>query len=292
MRHVQLRAFHEVAVCLSFSRAAEALGLTQPAISDQVRKLEASYDTVLFNRQKRQVRLTRTGERLFDVTRRLFAIEREARDLLSETQVLRSGTLRLVADSAHHLLHILAQFRAAYPSVRFDVRSGNSTEVVSALHAYDADLGVTAERPAGGAFEIIQLGASPLVAFASRAHYGDIGEITFERLAGMALVMREPGSKTRQAIETAAARVRCVLVPDIEAEGREAVREIVASGAGIGFVSRAEFGADPRLVCIPIVDSDAVMEETLLCLRERTQGKLVSAFLDVARAHAPSINGS
>jgi DNA-binding transcriptional LysR family regulator len=72
MRYVQLRAFHYVAICGGFSRAAEALFLTQPAISDQVRKLEEEYDILLFNRHKKQVTLTAPGERLLEITRRMF----------------------------------------------------------------------------------------------------------------------------------------------------------------------------------------------------------------------------
>lgn len=90
MRYVQLRAFHHVAICGGFSRAAEELLLTQPAISDQVRKLEEDYDVLLFNRHKRQVRLTPEGEALLAITRRLFDSEDQARQLLSETRTLRA----------------------------------------------------------------------------------------------------------------------------------------------------------------------------------------------------------
>ena len=80
MRYVQLRAFHYVAISGGFSRAAEELLLTQPAISDQVRKLEEEYDVLLFNRQRKQVVLTPAGERLLVITRRLFDNEQQALD--------------------------------------------------------------------------------------------------------------------------------------------------------------------------------------------------------------------
>ena len=81
MRYVQIRAFHFVATCGGFSRAAQALYLTQPAVSDQVRKLEEAYDLLLFNRQKKQVSLTPQGEKLFEITKRLFEVENQALDL-------------------------------------------------------------------------------------------------------------------------------------------------------------------------------------------------------------------
>lgn len=98
--------------------------------------------------------------------------------------------------------------------------------------------------------------------------------------------MRERGSTTRQKLEAMAEQCGVPLTPLIEAEGREAVREIVAAGGGVGFVSSAEFGQDNRLVAIRIEAPEMLMDEALICLRERSNGKLVSAFFDIARSLA------
>jgi len=265
MRYVQLRAFHQVAISGGFSRAAEALFLTQPAISDQVRKLEEEYDVLLFNRNKKQVTLTHSGQKLLEITHRMFDTEQQALELLTESRALRSGTLRIVADAAHHLLHIL-----------------------SSLYSYDADIGVLGEVPTGRDFEVLKLNSTPIIAFTSVDHpLSGTKSLTLKQLAGESLVMRERGSKTRQKLEDLAAASKVELRPSIEAEGREAVREIVASGAGIGFVSAAEFGQDSRLVPITIDAPETLMDEALICLRERSGGKLVRAFLDMARSMSP-----
>ncbi|MCO5064558.1 MAG: LysR substrate-binding domain-containing protein [Rhizobiaceae bacterium] len=283
MRYVQLRAFHYVAICGGFSRAAEALFLTQPAISDQVRKLEEEYDVLLFNRHKKQVNLTRQGARLLEITRRMFDTEQQALDLLSESRALRSGTLRIVADAAHHLLQILARFREKYPGIRVTVRAGNTQSVIASLFAYEADIGVLGEIPEGREFDILKLNSSPIVAFVSRDHpLAGTRKLSLHQLAAQPLVMRERGSKTRHKLEALAVSQEIELKPTIEAEGREAVREIVASGAGIGFVSRAEFGNDARLLPIEIDAPEMLMDEALICLRERSSGKLVKAFWDMA----------
>lgn len=284
MRYVQLRAFHYVAVCGGFSKAADELYLTQPAISDQVRKLEEEYNVLLFNRHKKQVALTPAGEKLLEITRRLFENESQALELLSETRALRSGTLRIVADSAHHLLHILTRFREHHPGVRISIRAGNSETVIESLYSYDADIGVLGEVPTGRDFECLQLNSTPIVAFVSVRHpLARRASFTLQDLAAMPLVLRERGSKTRKKLEEAASAAGIALEPAIEAEGREAIREIVASGAGVGFVSAAEFGEDPRLVRIPIEGTDGMtMDEALICLRERKGGKLVQAFFAFA----------
>ncbi|MFC3325119.1 LysR substrate-binding domain-containing protein [Mesorhizobium cantuariense] len=285
MRYVQLRAFHQVAISGGFSRAAEALFLTQPAISDQVRKLEEEYDVLLFNRNKKQVTLTHSGQKLLEITHRMFDTEQQALELLTESRALRSGTLRIVADAAHHLLHILGSFRARYPGVQVSVRAGNTETVISSLYSYDADIGVLGEVPTGRDFEVLKLNSTPIIAFASVDHpLAAKASLTLKQLAQESLVMRERGSKTRQKLEDLAAASKIELRPVIEAEGREAVREIVASGAGIGFVSAAEFGQDSRLVPITIDGPETLMDEALICLRERSGGKLVRAFLDMARS--------
>ncbi|WP_341878464.1 LysR substrate-binding domain-containing protein (plasmid) [Aminobacter sp. P9b] len=287
MRYVQLRAFHYVAICGGFSRAAETLFLTQPAISDQVRKLEEEYDVLLFNRHKKQVTPTAAGQQLLEITRRMFDTEQQALELLSESRALRSGTLRIVADAAHHLLHILGQFRQKYPGIQVSVRAGNTETVISSLYSYEADIGVLGEIPTGRDFEVVNLNSTPIVAFVSTDHpLAAAKSLSLHELSLLPLVMRERGSKTRAKLEDLAAKEGFEFKPAIEAEGREAVREIVASGAGIGFVSAAEFGQDARLVQIPIDAPEMLMDEALICLKERSGGKLVRVFLDIARSMA------
>ena len=285
MRYVQLRAFHYVATCGGFSRAAEELLLTQPAISDQVRKLEEEYDVLLFNRMRKQVTLTSAGEALLQITRRLFDCEQQALDLLSESRALQSGHLRVVADSAHHLLHILAEFRKRYPGVRISVRSGNTQTVVGSLYNYEADLGILGEMPTLKSFDCQLLSSSPIIGFVARGHaLAGVGQLRLDQLPGHALVLRERGSKTRTKLEVAAQACGVELQPTVEAEGREAVREIVASGVGIGFVSLAEFSEDKRLVPITLTpEAGLIMDEALICLQERRNSKLVQAFFDIAR---------
>jgi aminoethylphosphonate catabolism LysR family transcriptional regulator len=285
MRYVQLRAFHYVAITGGFSRAAEELFLTQPAISDQVRKLEEEYDILLFNRQRKQVTLTPAGEKLLAITLRMFDTESQALELLSESRALRAGTLRIVADAAHHVLHIMGEFREKYPGVRVTIRAGNTETVIESLYSYNADIGVLGDLPSGRDFEVIKLNSSPIIAFAAAGHPATKRKfLSFADLAALPLVMRERGSRTRKKLEEGAVVAGVELKPSIEAEGREAVREIVASGAGIGFVSEAEFGNDSRLEKIPIDGPPMLMEEALVCLAERSHGKTMRAFLDIARS--------
>lgn len=284
MRYVQLRAFHYVAICGGFSRAAEALHLTQPAISDQVRKLEAEYDLRLFDRNKKQVSLTDQGKKLIELTHRLFEVEQKALEFLSASQTLKTGSLTIIADSPHHILHILAPFREKYPHIRISIQGGNSVTVLEKLNSYQADIGVMGDIPENQEFQVTKLSSTPLIAFAPvDSEMAKLKSVRVRDLATMPLVLREAGSKTRSKFEELAAQNKLTLQTPIEAEGREAVREIVASGGGIGIVSEAEFGQDSRLKKIPISDSNLTMDEAVVTLKERQDSKLIRAFLQFVK---------
>ena len=284
MRPAQLRAFHHVATAGGFSRAAQQLGLTQPAISDQVKKLEREYDVQLFQRTTKQVDLTDTGQRLLEITRRMFEAESQAADLLSEHLSQQSGRLRIMADSTRHILGVLARFRAQYPKVFVTVREGNSAEVIERLQDYEAEIGVMGEPPDGRRLEVVSLGATRIVAFAGRDHpIARKSNIALPDLLREPLVLREKGSKTRAILEQRAAKLGLPLTLGIEADGREAVREIVAMGEGVSVVSEAEFSPDPRLKAIPIDDEALLMEEFVTCLSERAESRLIRAFMTLAQ---------
>lgn len=283
MRYTQLRAFHYVATHGGFSRAAEALFISQPAISDQVRKLEEEYDILLFDRSKRQVSVTAKGKILLEITNRMFDQETQARDFLTESGALNSGTLKLFVDSAYHVTDLLSLFRHEYPRVSILMRVGNTDDVTAALKSYEADIGVFGEMSDKKELDMLPLGNSPLVAFAAKgSEFGLLELDSYADLQKYPLVLREKGSKTRQKLEKAAQSVGVSLKPTIVTEGREAVREVVASGAGIGFVSMAEFSPDPRLFQIPLPDPCPVMEEVMVCLHDRRNQKVIKAFMTMA----------
>ncbi|MEE9387981.1 MAG: LysR substrate-binding domain-containing protein [Paracoccaceae bacterium] len=287
MKHTQLRAFQNVALHGGFSLAARAIGLTQSAVSDQVLSLEREFDILLFDRSKKQTRLTNQGKQLFAITSQLFEIESQALDFLTESRSVATGTLNIIADSASHVTELLSRFRLKHPAVRINLRSGNTAEVEQALIAYHADIGVLGTTMHPERYQSVILGSSPIIAFAA-AGFAKFNKRpqTLTQLSRHPLVLRERGSKTRQKLEEMAKKQRLTLTPAIEAEGREAVREIVAKGGGIGFVSRAEFGQDQRLKPIPIAGPEMIMQETVVCIRQRSDVRTIRSFMEMA-ASAP-----
>ncbi|AYC34444.1 LysR family transcriptional regulator [Pseudomonas cavernae] len=283
--HSQLKAFHAVAVHGGFTRAAEQLFLSQPAVSDQVRKLEEYFGVLLFHRNKRSVQLTELGEQLLSVTLRLFAVEAEAQELLSSSRALQSGSLTLAVDSPVHVLPYIARFSERYPGIRISLVTGNTDEALERLFAYKADLAVLGRPVEDQRLLRVTLSSDPLVAFVGQDHpWARRESISLVDLDDVPMVLREQGSMTRQILEEEMRRAGLRLRLGIEVEGREAVREMVLAGLGIGVVSAAEFGNNPQVQALPIRDCQRRMTETLVCLREQQSRRLIETFLAMVRS--------
>lgn len=279
MRYTQLRAFHNVSLHQGFSRAAEALNQTQPSISDQVRRLEQANDTLLFHRDRRQVRLTQAGEDLFRLTREFFDVEERIEDYLDRKRSAISGKIRIIADSALHITDAISAFRADHPNVFLSVHTGNTQDVLQRLRNYEAEVGVVGSLEPTPDLDLVDLGLSPIIAIARKDYLpNDTNHLEFSDLQNHPLIFREQGSRTRADLEAEAHRRKTRLTPAIEVEGREAMREIVASGAGIGFLSEAEFGHDQRLVQIPIAGMGLAMSEAIVTLKSRRDVPMIRAF--------------
>ena len=280
MNYTQLRAFHQVALRGGFSRAAEAMNQTQPSVSDQVRRLEQAHDTLLFHRESRQVRLTEAGEGLFRLTHEFFEVEERIADYMDRNRAAIQGTLRIVADSALHITDPVSRFRRAHPKVFVSISSGNTEDVLSRLRTYDAEIGVVGNISPAPDLDLVDLGHSPIVVIAQKGYLPrNTRSLRLPDLTAHPLIFREHGSRTRAGLETEAARQGVKLVPAIEVEGREALREVVASGAGIGFVSEAEFGHDRRLQMVPLQGSAAGMSEAIVTLSARRDVPMIRAFM-------------
>ena len=188
-----------------------------------------------------------------------------------------------MADSARHITPVLARFREKAPDVLVSVETGNTDTVLARLRNYDAEIGVLGSLGQAPDLISVDLGDSPIVAIAGRDTPWAGEGLRLSDLKRLPLVMREKGSRTRQQLEEAARAAGIRLSPSVEVDGREAMREVVASGAGIGFISRAEMGEDQRLVPLPLIDVDLRMPETLVCLSMRADQPMIRAFIRAAR---------
>jgi LysR family transcriptional regulator, low CO2-responsive transcriptional regulator len=284
MNLTQIRAFHVVASAGSFSLAARTEGLSQPTLSAQVKALEATYGVGLFNRRGRGVQMTPAGQSLFAITTRLFAAGEEAHALLAGSRDLTRGHLRVSADSAYHVIPILAELKKRHKGLTFTLKIDNSAEVLAHLIGNTADVAVMAKVTSDPRIHSMKLREDRLILFVPRKHpFATRRRMRLSDLAGRDIVVRERGSITREVFEAGLAAAGIVPGSLIEVQTREAVRETVGAGFGIGVVFDSEFGADPRFHPITVADGDLNVGEYVACLEDRRRLALVRAFLDVAR---------
>jgi aminoethylphosphonate catabolism LysR family transcriptional regulator len=282
MRLTQLRSFHAVARAGGFTGAARLLHISQPTVTTQVRMLEEKYGIELFYRRGHVVRLTPLGEQLFEIAQKVFALESETVQLLQDSGELKSGQLRVGAVGPFHVTEMLARFNQRFPGLQVSVRVGNSEEVRGTLLRYETDVAVLAHFTDDPRFHSVPYSRHPIVMFVNRGHrFARRSSIRIAELEGEPLILREEGSTTRKALEDALAKAGVAPRVAMEIGSREAIREAVIMGVGIGAVSEKEYIPDPMLRAVPVSDAQMFTYAHVVCLAERRQARLVRAFLGI-----------
>ncbi len=283
MNHAEIRGFHAVATEGSFTKAARLLGVSQPAVTIQVRALEEAYGVNLLHRNRQRVSLTDLGDGLLEHTRRIFDLEQEADELLTAARELRGGHLKAGADGPYFVMGLLASFISLYPGVRVTVAMGNSQSVLRDLIEYRTDVAVVARIDDDRRFFAKPYSRQRVVIFVPRGHqWAQRRSIGLAELEGQPMVLREKGSSTRQILEEALKQANVAPRVVMEIGSREALHEAVAAGLGIGVVTESELGQDDRLATLKIADATLEAREYVVCLKERRSVRTVQAFFDLA----------
>ncbi|TAL56517.1 LysR family transcriptional regulator [Pandoraea sp.] len=269
----QLLTFATVAELGNISHAAEALHLSQPAVSGQLRLLQEEFGEPLYRRDGRGIRLTATGQQLAAYAGKL---RQDYRQILAYRNALRgleTGTLRLGASTtpASYLLpYLIAEFHQRYPAVSIDVIDGNTTEIVELLPTLDIGFIEGPIPPSlGPDIAIRPWHEDEVVAIARADHplarqYPDGAAL--KQLAAYPLVQRESGSGVRQLVERAFAVAGLEPRVALDLAGVEGVKEAVRAGMGIGFVSAMSMRHEDDVLATLRVDPPLGLKRLLTAL--------------------------
>ena len=283
MNFTQLRAFHAVASEGGFTRGARRIGISQPAVTVQVRALEQRYGIALFRRLGQRIELTEFGRELWQRTRRAFAELDDLEALLASAGELRVGRLEIGADGPFAVMDLVASFIGRYPGVRVAVRIGNAARVLADLCEARTDLAVLNLIEPDAALHSAVLFEDRIVAFATRAHpLARRRRVALAELAAAPLILRESGSATRALLLRALERAGLAPAPVLELGSREAVREAVLAGLGVGTVFAKELVLDPRLRSVELEGAGLSAAVSLACLPERRELRAVQVFFALA----------
>jgi len=236
----QLRVFESAARHLSLTRAAEELHLTPPAVSIQIRQLESHARAGLFERAGRSLRLTQAGEEVLVRTREILAQIRGAEDAIAGLAAIERGLLNVAVINAgdYFFPWLLAAFRDRHPGVRVRLTVGNRDELLERLADHAVDLAVMSHPPTREQFAAEPFAPHPHVIVAAPDHpLAGKRPVSIERIGSEPLLTREPGSATRLAMEQAFAEAGVVPRIEMEVASNETIKQAVAAGFGVGFLS-------------------------------------------------------
>ncbi|MEQ1916018.1 MAG: LysR family transcriptional regulator [Gallionella sp.] len=236
----QLQVFEKVASHLNYSRAAEELYLSQPAVSMQIKQLEGHIGLPLFEQMGKKIFLTEAGRELFHYARSIAQQLAEMESVFDEMKGVGQGKLTLsVVNTANYFTpQLLATFCQRHPNINIILQVANRDAVLKQLADNSTDLAIMGQPPDGLDIEAVRFMDNPLVVIASPSHpLAQLSQISFAQLADQNFLSREKGSGTRSAMERVFAQHNIQPHISMEMETNEAIKQAVQAGMGLGILS-------------------------------------------------------
>jgi len=253
----QFNIFDAVARNLSFSRAAEELHLTQPAVSMQVREIEDSAGLALFERVGKKIYVTEAGRELLRYTQDILRALSDADEALDTLKGLGTGRLSIavVSTAKYFASALLAQFRRHHPGIELRLLVHNREQVIELLVANQVDVAIMGTPPVAPAMQAEAFAPHPNVIIAAPDHpRANQHPIAVAELAPEAFLVREPGSGTRMAMEQFFEQRGVPVRVGMEMASNETIKQAVMAGLGISFLSRHTVELELRSGRIVILD--------------------------------------
>jgi DNA-binding transcriptional LysR family regulator len=283
----QLWVFYHVAKHKSFSQAAEALFLSQPSVSNQVKLLEDAYGLKLFERFGRSIKLTSTGEILFSYAERVFNLTKEADSVIEEIKGMKSGSIKISAShtlGAYYVPEIIDLFRKKHPRVEIQMDVGYTQNVVESILTFNSDLGLIGRSVAHPNIVSTPLWKEELVLIVPPNHpFARRHSINIAQLQDQPFIMSERGSGVRDITEEILSGKGPSPRIVMELGENEAIKHAVASGLGITLISatvvKRELAAGV-LKAVRLSGARIMRQFSIIYHKDKYLSHLIRAFLD------------
>ncbi|MBL0386602.1 LysR family transcriptional regulator [Tumebacillus sp. ITR2] len=293
-----LLVFVTVAEKKNFSRAAEALSLTQPAISQQIQSLEDYYGTKLFERTSKRVELTRAGEVLLPFAKEILNVSAVAKGALDDLVGKVTGKLTIGATftiGEYILPLVLAQYTKSFPDVEVSVLIANTEEIGEKALDHSIDIGLVEGRLVHRNLNLTPLMEDEMVLFAPAGHRLAGQAVTREELSREPYILREPGSGTRVIAEEVLVKLGVVPAKVFSMGSTQSIKEAVEAGMGLAILSKWCIRKELLYGTLVQLTPDGFSFTRPLQVLERSghfQTKAVEEFLTLVRAFPPTHNAS
>lgn len=299
----QLRAVIAIARGGKIVSAAKALGLTPPAVTEQLKQLEDALGIRLFDRTRAGLRLTDAGQVVLEAAMRTDALLESTHERIQELRGLRAGvvTIGVVSTAKYFAPRLIHGFVQSNPSIEMRLVVGNRQETIAALRDYDIDIAIMGRPPSDIVVSKIVFGPHPYVMIARPDHAlaERVRAIDRTVAAKEKLLVREVGSGSRVVFETFFKGVRRVDTSAIiEFDSNETIKQAVMAGLGLALISAHTIELEietGRLRILNVRDLPIVREWNLVHRLDKALGPAASAFwryaLQDGRRHLPQVAG-
>ena len=275
----RLKVFHTVARLLNFTKAADALHMTQPAVTFQIRQLEEHFNTRLFDRTHNRVSLTEAGQRVYSYADRIFELYDEMENTIREMTGDVSGVVTLGASTtiAEYMLpFLLGDFKAQNPDVNIRLKVSNTEGIVSMVENNVIDLGIVEASVNNKNLQVDVCRMDQLVAIVPPTHpLASLAAITPQQLLPYPFICREEGSGTREVINEflhehmAGEDLKICL----ELGSPEAIKGAVEAGMGVSIMSHSTVAKELKLGSLAAVPLDPALERPFSFVHQRHKFK-------------------
>ena len=280
-----LLVFHEVAKHKNFSKAAEGLFISQPAVTKHIRNLELKVGMGLIQRGKGKFALTETGKILFKYTHKFSSHLMEIENVLGIFQKDHHGLLKIGTTESYSkclMPKLLSGFQTSYPSIKITLEVGNSEEIEKGLFDYENDLGLIAVAKASSKFELVPFLREELVLIVSPNHpLGKKGAVSLKEIEEFPFIIRAKGSTTRRILFHAFKKFDIHPSLLIETGSSEFIKQWVSEGRGVSVVVK-RLGKEEEergmIKMIPLMEK-LYLEVAVLYLKEERANPAIKAFI-------------
>ncbi len=281
----QLETFAAVGRLSSFTKAAEALHLTQPAVSIQIRQIADAIGLPLFEQIGREIALTSAGEELLATVRRLDDVWTRFESAIDELKGLKRGKLRvaLVTTAKYFLPRMLGAFCRRFPHIDIELEIGNREKIVERLRSNQDALYVMSYPPEDLDIVSLPFLDNEFLVLAAPTHWAVGKPLTLQELAGEPFLLRETGSGSRHVIDQHMQATGIQLKVRLSLASNEAIRALVASGMGLTVLSRHALGDSlerGELATLEVTGFPLAQPWSVVHLRNKVLPLPAQAFLD------------
>ena len=280
----QIRIFLSAAKHLSFTRAAEELHISAPAISLQIKEMEDDIGVSLFSRENRKVALTSAGEYFLLYARRVSSTLNEANTMLERFRGTQFRHLKigLVSTAQYFVPHMLLEFKKDYPNLQIKIEARNRQQLVELLRDGEIDVAIMGLPPKEIDTRVEAFANHPHV-FIANPNSPLAGQINIppDALTKYEIISREPGSGTRAIMEKYFAEHAIAPIVSMEMSSNETIKQAVMAGLGISFVSLHTIGselANKQIVLLDIQDTPIIRTWHVVALNKRNASQPAEAF--------------